>query len=269
MLDIATIGEDDGSDRELLQRRRERARAVRERQDARLLDHLSEVIVDKYIARKNLPLYVKATRTVATQTARDAENKESQTLTPPLPAHSWDRAPPWADAPPPADPSCKAQPRPPVPDFPVATVARGPWEDVDLTGNTRSFWFHPERRLELIKSPKPPLRRGDPRRQRTRYETDVSRDELKTYSVQNSARYGQLTKKWFRDGDPALYAAKSGYWRPGCIIPSSDGTAIFWDCPRGNAKVNFYFARCGNTHSVRFDHCTSYFASQCDEPHGL
>ena len=230
---------------------------MRTRQEARLLDHISEQIVTKYIDRKQKPLFVKATRDASTQTARPVQKHQvSQTVTPPLPRHSFQRAPP-------ADRRACA----------VATAVDEPWEDVDQTGNTRRFWFHPDRRLGTSKSPKPPLLRGDPRRQRTpQYETDISRQEAKSYSVKDvtAPRFGEPEARWFHDGQPALHAAKSGYWRPGCIIPHSDGSTE-WDHRRNrspNYEVQFYFTRCGTTHRVKFEHCSVFCVSRCDEPHG-
>jgi hypothetical protein len=257
LLGVATLS-DDGTDREVLLRRRERARAVRERQEARLIEHISDQIVEKYIDVKNQPRFLKATRCSSTQTTPVVKHQVSQTVAPPLPNQSWERAPPNARF---------------GEDCPVAAVADQAWEDVDQTGNTRSFWFHPDRRLELAKSPQPPLLRGDPRRQRTRYETDVSREELKSYSVKapTTGRFGQYAENWFRNGSPALYAARSGYWRPGCLVPDSDGTSIRWGQQRDRspvAKVNFHFSRCGTTRLVKFERCTVWTAAQCDEPHG-
>jgi hypothetical protein len=258
LLGVAALSSD-GADREILLRRRERARVVRERQEARLLEHISNQIVEKYIDVKNQPRFLKATRCSSTQTTPVVKHQVSQTVTAPLPNRSWERAPPDARF---------------GEDCPVAAVAsQEHWEDVDQTGNTRSFWFHPDRRLELSKSAQPPLLRGDPRRQRTRYETDVSREELKTYSVKapTTGRFGQYAENWFRNGSPALYAARSGYWRPGCLVPNSDGTSIRWGQQRDRspvAKVNFHFSRCGTTRLVKFERCTVWTAAQCDEPHG-
>jgi hypothetical protein len=258
LLGAATLSRN-GTDPEALLRRRERARVVRERQEARLLEHISNQIVEKYIDVKNQPRFLKATRCSSTQTTPVVKHQVSQTVTAPLPNRSWERAPPDARF---------------GEDCPVAAVAsQEPWEDVDQTGNTRSFWFHPDRRLELSKSAQPPLLRGDPRRQRTRYETDVSREELKTYSVKapTTGRFGQYAENWFRNGSPALYAARSGYWRPGCLVPNSDGTSIRWGQQRDRspvAKVNFHFSRCGTTRLVKFERCTVWTAAQCDEPHG-